>query len=264
MTSFLFTAMPSAWGPESTEPEWLEDMAERFAHGRPLETSPWSTRRKTGFKPGDRAYLLVQGSGPRGIIGSGHIVTGEVSPHDDWRGGSGSAFYVDIAWDAFLPMTDPLPTAHLDNVAPDSHWQPMSSGNAIKPQDDAAVEQAWIDHLTGHGPTQTLALTSTAKVEQAYRLALGKVRLHQRRFRALLLLHYPAECAYCGLDVLEVLEAAHLVADADGGDASVENGRLLCPNHHRALDAGLLQWSGGSFALSDLARPVPPEPGSTA
>lgn len=264
MTSFLFTAMPSAWDPESTDPERLDAMADRFAQGRPLGVARWSTTRKSGFSPGDRAYLLVQGSGSRGIIGSGHIVSGEVYEDDDWRGGSGSAFYVDIAWDAFLPMTDPLPTAHLDNVAPDSHWQPMSSGNAIKPQDDAAVEQAWIDHLTRHGPTQTLALTSTAKVEQAYRLALGKVRLHQRRFRALLLLHYPAECAYCGLDVLEVLEAAHLVADADGGDASVENGRLLCPNHHRALDAGLLQWTGGSFALSDPARPVPPEPGSTA
>lgn len=262
MTSFLFTAMPSAWDPESTDPEWLEDMAERFAQGQPLETSRWSTTRKSGFDPGDRAYLLVQGSGARGIIGSGHIVTGEVFPDDDWRGGSGSALYVKIAWDAFVPMEDALPTPDLETIAPDTWWRPQGSGTAIKPQDDAAVERAWIDHTRSLGPPSPV-LTSTAKVERAYRLALGKVRLHQRRFRALLLLHYPAECAYCGLDVLEVLEAAHLVADAAGGDASVENGRLLCPNHHRALDAGLLRWTGTSLALSDPARPVPPEPRRT-
>lgn len=263
MTSFLFTAMPSAWVPESTEPEWLGDMAERFAQGRPLETSRWSTTRKTGFNPGDRAYLLVQGSGPRGIIGSGHIVTGEVRPGYDWRGGSGSALYVQIEWDAFVPMEDALATPDLETIAPDTWWRPQGSGTAIKPQDDAAVERAWIDHLGSLGPP-TSALTSTVKVERAYRLALGKVRLHQRRFRALLLLHYPAECAYCGLDVLEVLEAAHLVPDADGGDASVENGRLLCPNHHRALDSGLLRWTGRSFCLTNPARPVAPAPRSTS
>ena len=103
-------------------------------------------------------------------------------------------------------------------------------------------------------------MRSTQKIERAYRVALGKVRLHQQRFRALLLRHYPAECAYCGLDVIEVLEAAHIVADADGGEASVANGRLLCPNHHRALDAGLLRWTGSSFVLTDQARPVPPSP----
>lgn len=260
MTSFLFTAMPSAWDPESTDPEWLEDMAERFAQGRPLETSRWSTTRKTGFKPGDRAYLLVQGSGPRGIVGSGHIVNGEVFPDDDWRGGSGLAQYVDIEWDAFLPMTDVLPTTDLQVIAPNTWWRPQGSGTAIKPQDETPVEQAWIEHLADHDLSGAPALSYSTKVQRAYRLALGKVRLHQRRFRALLLRSYPAECAYCGLDVMEVLEAAHLVADADGGEASVENGRLLCPNHHRALDAGLLRWTGASFALSDPARPVPPEP----
>lgn len=260
MTSFLFTAMPSAWDPESTDPEWLDDMAERFSQGRPLGVARWSTTRKSGFTPGDRAYLLVQGSGQRGIIGSGHIVTGEVFEDDDWWGDAGSALYVDIQWDAFLPITDALPTPHLEDIAVNTWWRPQGSGTAIKPQDDAPVEQAWIGHLTGHDRTQTSVLSSTPKVERAYRMALTKVRLHQRRFRALLLLHYPSECAYCGFDVLEVLEAAHLVADAAGGQSSVDNGRLLCPNHHRALDAGLLRWNGKSFSLSDPARPVAPAP----
>ena len=45
-----------------------------------------------------------------------------------------------------------------------------------------------------------------------------------------------AQLAAEGLKVA-ILEAAHLIADADGGLPTVENGRLMCPNHHKAFDA---------------------------
>ena len=75
----------------------------------------------------------------------------------------------------------------------------------------------------------------------SYKYGRAKIRNHQRRFRALLFRHYPAECWVCRFDQVEILEAAHLIPDADGGAATVENGRLMCPNHHRALDAGLFE-----------------------
>ena len=78
-------------------------------------------------------------------------------------------------------------------------------------------------------------------------LSLVRRRTGQRKFRALLLANQPNECAVCGIDVIDVLEAAHLVAHARGGPASVENGRLLCANHHRAYDAGLYRWTGTGF-----------------
>ncbi|WP_424347637.1 HNH endonuclease [Kocuria sp. CH-021] len=53
--------------------------------------------------------------------------------------------------------------------------------------------------------------------------------------------HYPAECAVCGLEEAFILEAAHVVPDSEGGPSDVANGQLLCPNHHRALDAGLYE-----------------------
>lgn len=72
-------------------------------------------------------------------------------------------------------------------------------------------------------------------------------RTSQQKFRSLLLENFPNECAICGIDVVEVLEAAHLVAHAEGGAASLNNGRLLCANHHRAFDAGLYVWTGSTF-----------------
>lgn len=72
-------------------------------------------------------------------------------------------------------------------------------------------------------------------------LRIVRQRTSQQAFRCLLIDQGPQECAICGIAVLEVLEAAHLIPHARGGAASSENGRLLCANHHRAFDAGLYE-----------------------
>lgn len=87
-------------------------------------------------------------------------------------------------------------------------------------------------------------------------LRLARQRTSQQKFRALLLANQPNECAICGIDVKDVLEAAHLKAHAEGGAASIENGRLLCANHHRAYDAHLYWWTGSEFAW-DSPGPEP-------
>jgi hypothetical protein len=46
-------------------------------------------------------------------------------------------------------------------------------------------------------------------------------------------------CAICGIDILETLEAAHIVAVKDGGENTRENGVCLCANHHLMFDSGM-------------------------
>ena len=64
-----------------------------------------------------------------------------------------------------------------------------------------------------------------------------KVRLHQRSFRERVLRAYRTQCALCRLRHQELLDAAHIVPDAEpGGEPRVQNGLALCKLHHAAFD----------------------------
>lgn len=73
-----------------------------------------------------------------------------------------------------------------------------------------------------------------------YAERLTRLRLHQPVFRARVLQAYQRACAVCRLRHVELLDAAHIVADADGGQPVVPNGLALCKIHHTAFDAGLV------------------------
>lgn len=66
-------------------------------------------------------------------------------------------------------------------------------------------------------------------------------RLHQQRFRRLVLRAYREQCAICRLRHVELLDAAHILPDADPrGVPLVTNGLGLCKIHHSAYDAYIL------------------------
>ncbi len=69
----------------------------------------------------------------------------------------------------------------------------------------------------------------------------AKVRLHQQEFRSRVLYAYADRCCICSLRHRGLLDAAHIVDDADeGGHAVVTNGLSLCRIHHGAYDQFLL------------------------
>jgi putative restriction endonuclease len=79
------------------------------------------------------------------------------------------------------------------------------------------------------------------EVERRYAVRETKVRLHQARFRGLVLPAYHDRCAICRLREIRLLDAAHIASDATtAGQASVNNGLSLCTIHHRAFDEGLV------------------------
>lgn len=49
---------------------------------------------------------------------------------------------------------------------------------------------------------------------------------------------YSGSCQICGFD--RYVELCHLIPKRIGGGHSIENIVLLCPNHHKILDNGLL------------------------
>ena len=86
-------------------------------------------------------------------------------------------------------------------------------------------------------------------LDKAYVERVVRQRVHQPMFRARVMQAYtlPSQtgssrptCAICRLQHPELLDAAHIVADADAGEARVTNGLALCKIHHAAYDENLV------------------------
>jgi len=76
---------------------------------------------------------------------------------------------------------------------------------------------------------------------KAYATRVVKQRLHQDRFRYLVLTAYGRQCSMCRLRHSPLLDAAHILADRDQrGLPEIPNGLSLCKIHHSAYDVGIL------------------------
>jgi putative restriction endonuclease len=93
-----------------------------------------------------------------------------------------------------------------------------------------------VGHMLGSEP-----FLPGEQVERVYAVRTAKQRLHQGRFRGLVLPAYREQCAICRLKEPRLLDAAHIIRDADPeGTAAVRNGLSLCTIHHRAFDQNLV------------------------
>jgi putative restriction endonuclease len=78
-------------------------------------------------------------------------------------------------------------------------------------------------------------------LSRRYLVRETRIRLHQARFRGLVLPAYRDQCTVCRLKEVRLLDAAHIIADADpAGAAAVTNGLSFCTIHHRAFDQDLV------------------------
>lgn len=76
--------------------------------------------------------------------------------------------------------------------------------------------------------------------ERAYRTEIVMSRIHQASFRHKVMTAYESHCAICRLKRTELVEAAHIVPDSEGGPPVVVNGLALCKLHHAAFDRHIL------------------------
>jgi putative restriction endonuclease len=98
---------------------------------------------------------------------------------------------------------------------------------------DAEMRAQWTDPVLVH-PVD-LAL------RRQYAQATVRRRLHQRVFRERVLIAYDSSCSLCRLrHHPELLDAAHIREDAEGGEPVVTNGVAMCAIHHRAFDSQVI------------------------
>jgi putative restriction endonuclease len=84
--------------------------------------------------------------------------------------------------------------------------------------------------------------TPPAAAERRYALREVKARLHQASFRDAVLAAYGGRCAISHLPEPRLLDAAHIVMDADEqlGQPIISNGLPLTKIHHAAFDTNLI------------------------
>jgi putative restriction endonuclease len=176
------------------------------------------------------------------------IVEGETRPYDDAFGDDGLLRYR-------YRGTNP---GHVDNVGLRLAMQrrvPLIYFHGIVP---GLYVAEWPVYIVGDDLTR---LTFTVSVEERRFASLGspspdseetdirrryvtrlfRQRLHQREFRERVVRAYQHHCAICRLRRDELLEAAHIVPDANPlGVPAVPNGLALCNLHHAAFDAHLI------------------------
>lgn len=82
--------------------------------------------------------------------------------------------------------------------------------------------------------------TEAIEIARRYNGRIVKARHHQPQFRATVLHAYERRCAVCRLPFTELLDAAHIRSDAEGGAAVVTKGLSLCKIHHGAYDSKII------------------------
>lgn len=107
-------------------------------------------------------------------------------------------------------------------------------------QDDPGAGLVLLETGLPFADTQGEGIVSSEDARR-YEFGLVRRRYHQVKFRRDVLHAYGNKCTICSLREVDLLEASHIVRDADErGVAAVVNGLALCAIHHRAYDRNLV------------------------
>lgn len=92
-------------------------------------------------------------------------------------------------------------------------------------------------HAIDHRNDPALLQDDHGESRREYVTTAVRHRVHQRSFRERVLHAYRRQCAFCRFRHPELLDAAHIVPDAEPeGEPIVQNGLALCKLHHAAFD----------------------------
>ncbi len=154
MGTYLLAWNPARW--HRTEAEWQEDIAQLARLGP--EDYSWSLG--TNFRRirrGDRLFLMKVGRKSPGIFASGRAVK-DPYPASHWDGEEGHySWYVDVHWDPFRnPYHAPsiLSRDELFLISAKQRWSPLRSGEEIKGETAAKLEDRWKEFQSSEGHTQ--------------------------------------------------------------------------------------------------------------
>lgn len=249
MTAFWLTYKPlSSSSPRGWPPEELRALLKRFETD-PANTTPlWRIASHQQARVGDRFFLFKQGSGGRGVFGTGELIEPPSEQADPTDIDNGPKYRVRIRFDR---LVDPdrvflIGFDIIETIVPASLIDAQASGTSVPAQVETELE-------TRLPPTVALKPPIGSKLaddatfdpdsvgddrERAFRAI--RLRRGQPTFRAELLEAYGQRCAISGCPVVDVLDAAHITPYGGKLTNHVSNGLLLRTDIHTLFDCGLL------------------------
>lgn len=161
--------------------------------------------------------------GPDGILRYSH--RGNNPEHPDNRG-------------LRFAMLNNLPLVYFHGIIPGLYmalWPVYVVGD----NPESVTFTAALDDMVSSRDLEVFADSGEEQVQlrRQYVTTQARHRLHQRAFRERVLQAYRNQCALCRRRHVELLDAAHIIPDAEElGEPAVPNGISLCRLHHAAFD----------------------------
>ncbi|WP_457653250.1 HNH endonuclease [Rhodocaloribacter sp.] len=225
--------------------QWLEKQVALYG-----DVLPRALLRE-GFRFGDERVPLVSPQGifkPRLLDLPLSITTAPRGPYDDSFGEDGFLRYkyrgTDPGHRDNAGLREALirgtPLVYFHGVVP-GKYMAVWPVYIIEDHPETLTFKVAVDDMAGISMNTGAHVHEAVEGRRAYITATVRRRLHQRSFRERVLHAYREQCALCRLRHHELLDAAHIIPDADPkGLPSVTNGIALCKLHHAAFDRYLL------------------------
>lgn len=243
--SYLF-----AWNPKKWSWEDLEQNIEELQN-KGTTTHMWSCSSYKSIKVGDRAFLMRLGSEPRGICGSGYVVSKPfLSKH--WSGEDKETPRVLVEFDVLLnPNNEKILSLDVINIGnlSEQQWTPQNSGISIKPHLTKDLEALWFNFLSENNIlANPVVQVETKTFTEGAAMQTVQTRYERNPFaRTACLEHYGYSCSVCDFNFekyygnigTKFIHVHHLTMVATIGKPysvnPIEDLRPVCPNCHAML-----------------------------
>lgn len=182
------------------------------------------------------------------------ITTTPNSPYEDTKSDDGYILYKYRGIDRNHPdnvglreaMHTETPLIYFHGIAPGQYeavWPVYIIGDDPRNLEfKVAVDAAEAVILPDLGKDERLpSYDPESALRRKYATTQVRQRLHQHRFRHIVLTAYREQCAICRLRHPPLIDAAHILPDRDPeGEPVITNGIALCKIHHAAFDNNFL------------------------
>jgi 5-methylcytosine-specific restriction protein A len=206
----------------------------------------WSCGNTRSIQIGDRAFLMRLGEYPKGIVGSGWVISApvEMKHWDDSQAEAGkTALFVEGAFDV-LSYEPLVRESELFNPPFDSmNWFPQASGVQIPSQVATALEVLWHKRAQGELAENEIATAELFLEGRPRQFVLNHYE-RNRAARQACINHYGPRCVCCdcefglryGPAADGLIHVHHLTPISELGESyvvdPVNDLRPVCPNCH--------------------------------